>query len=303
VIAKAIDGGMMNYRHVAVGVVALLSMLGAASAAECPADALGTSRTVEIDPTKVHRVGGGPEYGTPILEDHEVILTFDDGPTPPWTAKVLDALASECAKATFFTVGTMARAHPALLQRALADGHTIGTHSEHHAHIPKLPYKSGVKEISESFASAGKALGDPAAVAPFFRFPYLESSRSTETYAEAMGLVIWNIDFHASDWTKVTPEKLANLAVSRIEQKKRGILLLHDIHERTALALPIILQELKKRGYKIVHAVPTPGAHVNVEVAAKADPWQANVSPLRSSRAKPSPTFDGGALEDWPAQH
>ncbi|MBJ7533043.1 polysaccharide deacetylase family protein [Rhodomicrobium vannielii ATCC 17100] len=293
----------MIYRHAAIGLVALLSLAGAARAAECPAGALGTSRTLALDPAKVSRVGGGPDYGTPILDDHEVILTFDDGPTPPWTGKVLEALAAECVHATFFTVGTMARAHPALLKRVLAEGHTIGTHSEHHAHIPKLPYKAASKEISDGFMTAGKSLGDQAAVAPFFRFPYLESTRATETYAAAMGIVIWNIDFHASDWILQTPEVLANRAIDKIEQKKRGILLLHDIHQRTALALPIILQELKKRGYKIVHAVPVPGAHVNFEVAAKIDPWGAKVAPLRSSRAKASPSFDGGAVEDWPAQH
>ncbi|WP_164729837.1 polysaccharide deacetylase family protein [Rhodomicrobium lacus] len=292
----------MIYRHAAFGLVALLSLAGAASAAECPAGALGTSRTLAIDPAKVSRVGGGPDYGTPILADHEVILTFDDGPTPPWTGKVLDALSAECAKATFFTVGTMARAHPALLKRVLAEGHTVGTHSEHHAHIPKLPYKAATSEISDGFTSAGKSLGDQAAVAPFFRFPYLESTRATETYAAATGLVIWNIDFHASDWVKQTPENLARLAISRIEQKRRGILLLHDIHERTALALPIILQELKARGYKIVHAVPAPGAHVNFEVASKVDPWIAKTAPLRSSRAKATPKLEGGAVEDWPAQ-
>ncbi|MBT3069582.1 polysaccharide deacetylase family protein [Rhodomicrobium sp. Az07] len=292
----------MIYRYAAIGLVALLSLTGAARAADCPAGTLGTSRTVVIDPAKVHRVGGGPDYGTPILEDREVILTFDDGPIPPWTGKVLDALAAECVHATFFTVGTMARAHPALLKRVLAEGHTVGTHSERHAHIPKLPYKAAVKEILDGFATAGKSLGDQAAVAPFFRFPYLESTRATETYAAAMGIVIWNIDFHASDWMFLTPEVLAQRAIERIEQKKRGILLLHDIHQRTALALPVILRELKSRGYKVVHAVPTPGAHVNFEVAAKIDPWAAKAAPLRSSRAKPSPTFDGGPVEDWAGQ-
>ena len=69
------------------------------------------------------------------LEDHEVVLTFDDGPLPPYTPKVLDALAAECVKATFFIVGQQAEAYPDLLRREYREGHTIGTHTEHHRYL------------------------------------------------------------------------------------------------------------------------------------------------------------------------
>ena len=66
------------------------------------------------------------------LADREVVLTFDDGPVPRYTNQILDILAAQCAKATFFLVGEMARAHPSTVRRIFAEGHTIGTHSEDH---------------------------------------------------------------------------------------------------------------------------------------------------------------------------
>ena len=99
--------------------------------AECPGnpDALGTSRTIVVDPREHIRIGTMDYAETLPLRDREVVLTFDDGPIPPYTGKVLDILAAECVKATYFIVGTMAREYPALVRRAYAEGHTIGTHS------------------------------------------------------------------------------------------------------------------------------------------------------------------------------
>ena len=66
------------------------------------------------------------------LADHEVVLTFDDGPLPPYTSRALDIFASECVKAIFFLVGQMAKAHPGTVRKIQAAGHTIGTHSNSH---------------------------------------------------------------------------------------------------------------------------------------------------------------------------
>ena len=103
-------------------------------AGECPGnpDALGTSRTIVVDPRDHIRIGTMDYAETLPLVDKEVVLTFDDGPIPPYTGKVLDILAAECVKATYFIVGSMAREYPALVRRAYDDGHTIGTHSMTH---------------------------------------------------------------------------------------------------------------------------------------------------------------------------
>src|SRR3978361_957974 len=86
----------------------------AASAADCPGhpDAIGTSRTLVVDPRQ-HPLLGTRQYAKTLpLEDHEVVLTFDDGPLPKYSYQILDILAAHCAKATFFLVGRQANANP-----------------------------------------------------------------------------------------------------------------------------------------------------------------------------------------------
>jgi peptidoglycan/xylan/chitin deacetylase (PgdA/CDA1 family) len=97
----------------------LVIMTGPTSAAEClgKPDALGTSRTLMVDPIEHVRIGTMQYPETLPLADHEVVLTFDDGPLPPYTSRVLDILASECVKATFFLVGQMAKAHPGTVRQ------------------------------------------------------------------------------------------------------------------------------------------------------------------------------------------
>lgn len=265
---------MSMIRVAAAAAVACLFAAGSATAGDCPGnpDALGTSRVLTLAPGQYKRVGTVEYPDNPLpLNDHEVVLTFDDGPIPPNTGRVLDALAAECVKATFFVVGQMARAHPALLQRERQEGHSIGTHSEHHAHLDRIGFDKGSKEITDGVNSAAEVLGDRGAVAPFFRFPYLDPTKRLEDFVNQSGMTIVSVDVHASDWTPMTPEHLAAIAIERIERKKRGILLLHDIHERTALAVPIILRELKKRGYSIVHIDQPNPVHEQAQV--KSDPW------------------------------
>src|SRR5215471_11498659 len=108
--------------------VALLAA-GSAVAAECPGnpEALGTSRTIVVDPLEHPRLGGMQYRESLPLEDHEVVLTFDDGPLPPRTNHVLDTLASECVKATFFLVGKMATTYPDVVRKIVAAGKFTNT--------------------------------------------------------------------------------------------------------------------------------------------------------------------------------
>ena len=247
----------MPLRLAASVLLAFLTLADLAQAEPCPGnpDALGTARILKLDPLE-HRQLGLFDHGEALaLDDHEVVLTFDDGPIPPYTSKVLDALAAECVKANFFVVGQMARAHPALLKREFAEGHTIGTHTQHHPHMNRLNDTEAGKDISDGIASVNAVLGGPHA-APFFRFPYLEESRGKEGIALWLGLSVWSTDFHASDWTRITPQQVAALAMERLEHRGKGILMLHDIHERTAQALPLLFASLKKNGYHIVQVVP-----------------------------------------------
>ena len=193
------------------------------------------------------------------LADHEVVLTFDDGPLPRNSNKVLEILASQCVKATFFTIGRMAQSSPEGVRKLRDAGHTIGTHTQNHPlSMNRMSIERARQEIDEGIASVKAALGDDAdtALAPFFRIPGLLRADDIEEYLAAQGIQIWSADFLADDWRHISSSRVYDLAVKRLEARGKGILLLHDIQARTVAALPRILNEMKARGYRIVQVVP-----------------------------------------------
>ncbi|HWL21398.1 MAG TPA: polysaccharide deacetylase family protein, partial [Bradyrhizobium sp.] len=125
----------------APGAALVILLIGAAvaRAAPCPrAGTLGTSRVLSVDAVSFPRVGLKSFPQTLPLRDHEVVLTFDDGPYPPTTLKVLAALARECVHATFFLVGKPASEHPDLVRRIAAEGHTVGHHTWLHRSLMRI---------------------------------------------------------------------------------------------------------------------------------------------------------------------
>lgn len=250
----------------AFAVAGLGASAEAAQALDCPGkpDALGTSRTLVLAAAEHPRLGTQQYPQTLDLSDGEVVLTFDDGPLRPNTTKVLDALAAECVKATFFVVGAMAAHAPDLVRRAFDEGHTIGTHTQTHPHLPALPDAKAKGEIDRGIASAEAALTPSRRLAPFFRAPYLQLTRALDTYVTGRGETIWGIDLHAGDWEKVTPAVVVSRVIERLGRARKGILLLHDIQARTAEALPQLLRALKTHGYRIVHVVPRGAEHAGL---------------------------------------
>lgn len=239
----------------------LFPATGSAWAESCPGnpDALGTSRILTVEPATLPRIGTMQYRATLPLNDHEVVLTFDDGPLPPYSNRILATLASECVKATYFMVGQMARAYPDTVRKIYNAGHTIGTHSQHHPFsLGELGLARITSEVDGGIASVQSAVGDARAVAPFFRIPGLARSNEAESYLASQHLSVWSADEVADDWHRgITPSQIVRRAMNRIEaHEHRGVLLLHDIHPATAVALPMLLKELKAKGYKIVHAVP-----------------------------------------------
>ncbi|MGY4312276.1 MULTISPECIES: polysaccharide deacetylase family protein [Bradyrhizobium] len=229
-------------------------------AADCPGNpnALGTSRTIVVDPREHPRIGTMQYPETLPLADHEVVLTFDDGPLPKYSNQVLAILASQCVKATFFTIGSQARFNPEGVRKLVAAGHTVGTHTQNHPlTMNKMPLERVRQEVDDGIASTLAALnGDKSKLAPFFRIPGLMRADIPEAYLASQGIQVWSADFPADDWRHISPQRVYDLAIQRIEAKHKGILLLHDIQPRTVAALPRILNTLKERGYRIVHVVP-----------------------------------------------
>jgi len=232
---------------------------GSAWGDACPGnpDALGTSRELTISPSKFSEIGSMQYKQSLPLNDHEVVLTFDDGPLPPYSNIILDALASQCVKATYFLIGRMAHQYPSMVRRIYNAGHTIGTHSQNHPlAFERLPLQRVESEVEGGVASVDAALGDAKALSPFFRIPGLGRTSAIDHYLASKALVTWSADVVADDWfRRITAKTIVQRAMQRLEAKGRGILLLHDIHPATAMAVPMLLKELKTHGFHVVHVV------------------------------------------------
>lgn len=241
---------------------ALCAGAGCAQAAPCPGNpgALSTSRVLALDPRGV-RVGTKSFPRTLALGPHEVVLTFDDGPNPGTTPKVLAALAHECVKATFFLIGRNARAHPDLVRRIAAGGHTIGSHSmTHPMTLAHIPYRAAVKNIERGIAAVERAAG-PHVAAPFFRFPGFASTPALLAYLDRKGYAVFGADLWASDWNAMTPDYELALVMKRLNRAGRGIILFHDTRRQTARMIPAFLAALKKGGWKVVQLIPASAGH------------------------------------------
>src|SRR5262249_19347473 len=176
---------------VALSVCVLASVSISASAETCPGnpDALGTSRVLTINPGEFSLLGTMQYEQTLPLKDHEVVITFNDGPLPPYTNIILDTLASQCVKATYFLVGQMASGYPSVVRRIYNEGHTVGTHSQKHPHFERLSMRRVEREVDGGINSVTAALGDAKALSPFFRIPYLGRTNAIERFLEGKQLV------------------------------------------------------------------------------------------------------------------
>jgi peptidoglycan-N-acetylglucosamine deacetylase len=233
------------------------------TAAPCPGhpDALGTARILAVDPASAPRVGRKHFRDTLALAPKEVVLTFDDGPESGTTARVLDALKRECARASFFLLGRNALAHPELARRALAEGHTVAHHTFSHPLLNRMPTAAAEAEIDRGFAAIDTALygrSDRAPKTPFFRFPGFASSAALLERLEKRGITVFGADLWASDWNPMSPEQQLRLVLGRVEANRGGIVLFHDTKKQTAAMLPAFLRELRLRRYQVVHVIPAP---------------------------------------------
>lgn len=217
-------------------------------------DLLGLSRIVEVDTQSGPVFGRVGDGGYDFLADGEVVLTFDDGPLRTYTPAVLKALAQHCTKATFFMVGRMAVADPAMVREVASQGHTVAAHTWSHAKLQGLPADKAKDEIELGFSAVAEALQAP--MAPFFRFPYLRPSPAAVDYLKTRGVASFTIDVDSRDFRTRDAAAVEKTVLTQIATRRKGILLFHDIQPSTAHALPSILSELKKRGFKVVHMVP-----------------------------------------------
>jgi peptidoglycan/xylan/chitin deacetylase (PgdA/CDA1 family) len=223
-------------------------------------DGLGLSRIVQIDTT------GGPRFGLiqhpqgyDFLDDKEVVLTFDDGPWPGSTEAVLKALADQCLKATFFEIGEYARWHPEITKHVIDAGMTVGTFTWSHKDLERNPYAGDPEKARHEIEmgnSAVRSVAPGGKVAPFFRFPGLQPSPQLASYLADRNIAIFSTDIDSRDYTMQKPEPVVDSVMSQLEKRGKGIVLLQDFHRNTAEAMPELLRQLKRAGYKVVHMVP-----------------------------------------------
>jgi peptidoglycan/xylan/chitin deacetylase (PgdA/CDA1 family) len=283
----------MIWRTLFLIVLMLCAMAAAkARAADCPGNpnGLGTSRVMAVDPRELPRVGVVQYSNSLPLEDKEVVLTFDDGPMPPYTNRVLDVLAEHCVKANYFLVGRMARGYPDLTRRILAAGHTIGTHSENHLlGFDRAPIDAVKAEIEQGIASVNSVVGARSAATAFFRIPGFLRRQEVEAYLQSRRLMTWSADVVADDWKHINAHEVVRRTMARLDEKGKGIVLLHDIQPATALALPELLRQLKLKGYRIVQVVPAKD-EMSVSVAARPAPPATEAAAQVSTRPAPAAT-------------
>ncbi|MGA8899284.1 MAG: polysaccharide deacetylase family protein [Bradyrhizobium sp.] len=231
-----------------------------AQAAQCPrSGTLGTSRILTVDAAATPRVGLKSFPQTLPLADHEVVLTFDDGPWLRTTPRVLAALAEQCVHATFFLIGKPASQHPEMVRRIAAEGHTVAHHTWSHRSLKRIKPDAAVQEINHGISAVEVALHGTATTTPttpFFRFPGFESTPATLDLLQSRGIVVFGADLWASDWNRMTPKQELKLITDRLNAAGKGIILFHDTKAQTAAMLPAFLRYLRDNGYHVVQVAP-----------------------------------------------
>lgn len=218
-------------------------------------NALGIARVVEIDTT------GGPGFGfehfkqLDFLRDHEVVLTFDDGPWPLNTPSVLKTLTDECTTAIFFPIGKHSTYYPEILKQVAAAGHTIGSHTWSHAALTnkKLTEDQRKEEIEKGFSAVKWALG--TSPSSFFRFPALQHPPEMVTYLGTRNIAMFSCDLDSFDFKARNPQQVIDVTMKKLDKLSKGIILMHDFQKHTAEALPELLHRLKAGGYKVVKMI------------------------------------------------
>ncbi|MFB8790052.1 MAG: polysaccharide deacetylase family protein [Potamolinea sp.] len=182
---------------------------------------------------------------------YPIALTFDDGPLPQMTSKVLDVLKKNKIKATFFVVGKQVEQHPNLLIQIVNDGHAVGNHTWSHEYF-QYSTSAAQSEIDKTSTLVYNLTGVKISL---FRPPAGILTNGLVSYANQnnYATVMWSVD--AKDWRyyRHSPQALIDSVLQ--EAKPGGIILLHDgggDRSTTIEALPKIITELKKRGYDFV---------------------------------------------------
>lgn len=205
-------------------------------------------RNPDIYLPRVLPPGAQSSYSRVSTAEPLIAMTFDDGPHPVHTPRLLNYLAARNIKATFYVIGKNVRQYPHIVRRMITEGHEVGNHTMTHRDLSKLSDYNVKQDLAQTSTLIEKTIGvRPRTMRP----PYgAFSTRQRKMIRSSMGLptILWSVD--PRDWTK--PGR--NTVIRRLVQGARngGILLAHDIHSQTVDAMPGALDSLLGKGFKFV---------------------------------------------------
>ncbi len=219
-----------------------------------PDTGLIDGETYDVMPTSyvVQRYGAHPGW---------VALTFDDGPDGRWTPKILDILKAKKAPATFFVIGKNMSSFPELVAREVREGHTVGNHTWTHPNISEIPAAqtsfelSATQRLFETITGRSMRLLRP----PYFGDAEPSTPREVAPLlaAQAQGYLTVGLRIDPDDWKKPDAKLIVSRTLDRLDDTERQgqVVLLHDSggdRHRTVEALPVLIDELRAHGYKLV---------------------------------------------------
>jgi peptidoglycan-N-acetylglucosamine deacetylase len=227
---------------------AVFSMISWAAAEDTPAASPSPSPSPASSPEAPTGASKPATWFRVNVDGPYIAMTFDDGPSPETTPRLLDILKQRNIKATFFMIGQNAEHNPAIVQRILAEGHEIGNHSWTHPQLSKLSDDRVTEEINKTQAAIKNACGYTPVI---LRPPYgAITARQKQWIEQQFGLsvIIWTVD--PFDWKRPG----ASVIEQRILAGARpgAIILSHDIHKQTVDAMPATLDALAAKGFKFV---------------------------------------------------
>jgi peptidoglycan/xylan/chitin deacetylase (PgdA/CDA1 family)/uncharacterized caspase-like protein len=245
------------------------------------------SDSIPDEPETMRGTNANEIFGTDFAPK-TVALTFDDGPHPRYTEQVLALLRKYGIKACFFELGVnlgtidangQAKLGPVapIARKVLDAGHVIANHTYSHRVLPKLPEEERTAEIDKTDLLLEAVAGRKPSL---FRAPYGARNQGILDEVSAAGLrsVMWSVD--SLDWADPVPESIVLRVLQQLNQRHKGIILFHDIHKQSVMALSPLIEELQRQDYtflgfengQFVKTAAPPPAERASQAAASANP-------------------------------
>ncbi len=247
------------------------------SAVKTPKPVVGPQGSVDNLP---RYAGQGKKVFSVATSGKYVALTFDDGPHATHTPRILDILKKYNAKATFFVMGPRVQSSPAIISRAIAEGHEVGVHTWSHPQLTKLPATQVRSEMERTISAITQACGvKPVTMRP----PYGSvNARLVDFFAGQYGMstIMWSVD--TEDWRKPGKQAIINQAVGKA--RPGSIILMHDIHGTSFDAVEDVVSGLIANGYQLV----TVSQLMAMQAVPKAEPL-----PMPTLSPQPEATMGG----------